>query len=152
MPKKYKLTGDFEAEYTIIGMTSQARGYKLAMLINEKLGLHFHRTDDFTRNGKYDLDFALFEYQAKDTRRIYYLLFNRSTEGMLAPALKGIDAFLIFFEILNPVEIRQLISALRNGPGVQAAYEIKPETVKDFDQVLEDLEVHLMNRPAPAPE
>ena len=147
MPKKHKLTGDFSPEYTVIGISSQARGYKLAMQVNEKLGLHLRRVEDFPKQGTEGRNYALYEDQAKDSRRLYYLLSNRHPEGLLATALKGIDAFIVIFECLSKMEISELLLLLRKGQGIQAAYEIKVETVKDFDLMLEDLEVHLMNRP-----
>lgn len=146
MPRKYKLSGDFDPEYTVIGISSQARGYKLAMQVNEKLELHLHRTDDFSLQSTSERTYALYEDQAKDSRRLFYLLYNRHPEGLMVASLKGIDAFFIIFESLNTVEINELLQMFRKGQGIQAAYEIKIDTVKDFDHLLEDLEVHLMNR------
>ena len=152
MPKKHKLTGDFSPEYSVIGISSQARGYKLAMQVNEKLDLHMRRVEDFPKHGNEERYYALYEDQAKDSRRIYYLLSNRHQEGLLIPALKGIDGFLVIFENLSQAEVTELLLLLRKGQGIQAAYEIKVETVKDFDHLLEDLEVHLMDRPKPVAE
>ena len=144
MPKKFKLTGDFSPDYTVIGISSQARGYKLAMLVNEKLGLHLQRVDDLAFHKDAERVFMLYEATAKDSRRKYYLLYNRNPEGLLVPSLKGMDAFLIIDEEFNAVETSLALSTLRKGPGIQAAYEIKISTVKDFDLLLEDLEVHLI--------
>lgn len=145
MPKKHKLTGDFLPEYSVIGLTAQARGYKLAMLVNEKLNLHLHRVDDFSVQGRQPRSFSLYEDQARDSRRMFYLLYNRHPEGLLTPSMKGIDAYLIIFEDLGKQEIRELLTLLRSGAGIQAAYEIQVPTIKDFDLLMEDLEVHLIN-------
>lgn len=145
MPKKHKLTGDFSPEYTVLGLSCQARGYKLAILINEKLELHLRRVEDFTAHGKAGLTYPLYKDQARDSRRMFYVLYNRHTEGLLVAALKGIDAFIVIFESLAPAEISLLLTRLRKGPGIQAAYEIKAPSVKDFDLLIEDLEVHVMN-------
>jgi hypothetical protein len=145
MPKKHKLTGDFTPDYTVIGISSQARGYKLAMLVNGKLGLRLQRVEDLSLHEKPDRAYMLYEYRAKDSARIYHLLYNRHPEGLLAPALKGIDAFLLLYESLPAVETGMILSALRKGQGIQAAYTIDIATVKGFDSLLEDLEVHLMS-------
>lgn len=152
MPKKHRLTGDFSPEYSVIGVSSQARGYKLAMQVNEKLDLHLRRVEDFPKHGTEERYYALYEDQAKDSRRLYYLLSNRHQEGLLVPALKGIDGFIVIFESLSQGEINELLLLLRKGQGIQAAYEIKVETVRDFELLLEDLEVHLMDRPGPVTE
>lgn len=150
MPKKFKLTGDFSPEYTVIGISSQAKGYKLAMVVNETLEFHFKRVEDFHVPGKNEVGYTLYQDQARDSDRIYYLLYNRHVEGMLVPLLKGIDALLVIYDSLSGSEINLLLGALRKGKGVQAAYEIKVESIKDFDHLLEDLEVHLMNMKKPA--
>jgi len=145
MPKKHKLTGNFAPEYSVIGITAQARGYKLAMAVNEKLDLHLFRVEDFPGHGKQSSGFILYEAQEKDTLRMFYLLYNRHPEGLLVPSLKGIDAFVIVFEDLGKQEITDLLNRLRQGTGIQAAYEIRVATIKDFDLLMEDLEVHLLN-------
>ena len=145
MPKKHKLTGDFSPDYTVIGISSQVRGYKLAMLVNEKLELHLYRVQDFAVHSKPDRVYMLYEAHARDSRRMYHLLYNRNPEGHLVPSLKGLDAFLITDEELNSAEISKALSQLRKGQGIQAAYDIKLNTVKDLDLLLEELEVHLMD-------
>jgi hypothetical protein len=144
VPKKHKLTGDFSPDYTVIGISSQARGYKLAMLVNEKLGFHFHRMEDFQGHDRPEHQYILYEDQAKDSRRIYHLLYNRHPDGLLVSSLKGIDAFLVIYESLSSFETTATLKALRQGQGIQAAYEIEISTVKGFDLLLEDLEVHLL--------
>ena len=145
MPRKHKLTGDFAPDYTVIGISSQARGYKLAMLVNERLAFRLHRMDDFFPHGIPDRAYAVYEDRARDSTRTYHLLYNRHPEGLLAPSLKGIDAFLIVQESLSATETSITLSALRKGTGIQAAYEIDVSTVKGFEFIMEDLEVHLMD-------
>jgi hypothetical protein len=145
MPKKHRLTGDFSPDYTVIGISTQLKGYKLAMLVNEKLGYHLRRVEDFIPHGKPDQALILYEDKTKDNRRVYYLLFNRHPEGWLLPAVKGIDAFLLIHESIGTTETSTILSALRKGQEIQAAYEIQVPTLKDFEIVLQDLEVHLLN-------
>jgi len=116
----------------------------IVMLVNEKLDCRLHRIDDFAVHGK-EQYYILYEYQGKESQRMYYLLYNRHQEGWLFASLKGIDAFFIIQESLSPPETSALLSTLRKGHGIQAAYEIRISTVKDFDLLLQDLEVHLMN-------
>lgn len=153
MVKKYKLSGDFTPEYTVLGLSSQARGYRLAMLVNQRLDLRLRRVQDFPGSGqKEPLFYALYQHEDHDLRRVYNLLYNRSTKRLLVPALKGIDAFIVLHERLQPAEITSMLSTLRQGTGIQAAYEIKLATVKDFDLLLEDLEVHIINMKKPGEE
>jgi hypothetical protein len=153
MAKKYKLSGNFTPEYTVLGLSSQARGYRLAMLVNERLELHLRRVEDFPGTGPREpLNYALYQYEDPDLRRIYNLLYNRNTEGLLVPVLKGIDAFLVLHESLSAGEITSLLTRLRQGTGIQAAYEIKLSSVKDFELLLEDLEVHIINMIKPGEE
>lgn len=153
MAKKYKLSVDFTPEYTVLGLSSQARGYRLAMLVNKKLELHLRRVEDFPGTGPREpLNYALYQHEDPDLRRIYNLLYNRNTEGLLVPALKGIDAFMVLHERLSAGEISSLLARLRQGTGIQAAYEIKLSSVKDFEFLLEDLEVHTINMKKPGEE
>ena len=153
MPKKFKLTGDFIPEYTVIGISSQARGYRLAIMVNEKLKLHLRRKEDFPGPGnRQELNYALYQDIVKDLPRNFYLLYNRHPEGLLVPSLKGIDAFLVIYESLPSRDVNALLSRLRQGQGIQAAYTIKSSTAKDFDLLLEDLEVHIMKQEKTAVE
>jgi hypothetical protein len=145
MAKRHRLTGDFSPDYTVLGISSQARGYKLAMLVNEKLGFRFHRIEDFTTHDKPGQAFVLYEDQARESQRMYYLLYNFHLEGLLVPSLKGIDAFMIIYESFTSAETTITLSSLRKGKGIQAAFEIEVPPIKGFDILLDDLEVHLMN-------
>jgi hypothetical protein len=150
MAKRFKLSGEFTPDYTVIGLSSQARGYRLAMVVNQRLDLHLRRVMDFPgRDPRQPLFYILYQHEDHDLRRIYNLLYNRNTEGLLIPALKGIDAFLVVLENLSSAETGALLSRLRHGTGIQAAYEIRLSTIKDFDLLLEDLEVHIMGMKSP---
>lgn len=150
MARKHKLSGDFIPEYTVIGLSSLARGYRLAMKVNEKLGLKLRRVADYPGRGPdQPLLYSLYYYNDRELRRNYILLYNRNPEGMLVPQLKGIDAFLVLHERLSSAESGAMLNTLRQGPGIQAAYEINISAVKDFDLLMQDLEVFITDTNQP---
>lgn len=74
----------------------------------------------------------------------YYFLGNRCQESVLLPELKQTD-YLFFAE--GPMKKTQkdnLLKVIRSAQGVLTAFEIRFETIKNYDVLLNDLELHFM--------
>jgi hypothetical protein len=97
----------------------------------------FTKMDDFHGH-------SFFYFRDDNDFNAFYLLGNRSQESVLLPELKQTD-YLFFVE--GPIKKSQkdnLLKAIRNAQGVLTAFEIRFETIKNYDVLLNDLELHYM--------
>ena len=140
MAKKILLKSRSEpALYTLFGISCHLRDYHLVFLLNEQLELAFVKKDDFL--GCYSLYF----YRDEDCYNAYYLLGNRGEDTTLLPELKQTD-FLLLVE--GPFKKNQKESLLANIKGIQsvlAVFEIRFATIRNYESILNDLEIHFMN-------
>jgi hypothetical protein len=74
----------------------------------------------------------------------YYFFSNHNQEGKLFPAQKTIDYFLLINGLIAENKLQQLVSVIRNRPGVIAAYNFDLKKIKNYEDFLTDLELYMM--------
>ncbi len=135
------------AIFTLIGISCHMKDYRLSYQLNKDLGLNFLRMEDLKialTHKKDPAEFSLYYYPDEDYFNTYYLLANRSQEFVLAPEIKQIDFLMIVEGEFRKAQKDGLIRCIRNIPNVLTAYEIKFAEIKNFEMLLNDLEMHLM--------
>lgn len=149
MARKLKIEIDFNQDNTLIGISCHKKDYWIAFNLNEKLNLNLKRIEDLpVYNSKLDLliSYPLFSYHSLDTHSCYYLFSNHNPEGKIFPALKAIDFFLLINGLANKNEISEKIGHIKKIPNILTAYKIDLSKVKDFEGLLSDLELHIMEK------
>jgi hypothetical protein len=131
--KKSKLIIDYEFDFSLWGITTSARGYKLAWDINRLLDVRLVRQPDLVvgfRNSE-DKSFAYYAYETTLNR--LKLFKNRPTDGdpgkyFLIPEFPHFD-----FIILAAMEehyAENLVDTLRSIPAVELVASIPMEGLK----------------------
>lgn len=90
-------------------------------------------------------EFSLYTYYDEDYFNIYYLVCNRCQEYVLAPEIKQVDFLLIVEGEFKKAQKDRLIKSTRSIPNILTAYEIKFAEIKNYETLLNDMEMHLMN-------
>jgi len=132
--KKSKLVIDYEFDFELVGVTSSAKGYKLAWEINQLLGIHLVKQPDLVVGFKNNLEknFSYFAYETQLNR--LKLLKNRPNEQetgkyFLIPEFPHFD-----FIILSSMEERSpehnLAALIKTIHSVQLASNIPLEGLK----------------------
>ena len=136
------------AIFTLIGISCHLKDYRISFLLNKHLGLDFLKMEDLkiTLTDKKDpAEFSLYNYYDEDYFNRYYLICNRSQEYVLAPEIKQVDFLLIVEGEFKKAQKDRLIKSIRSIPNVLTAYEIKFAEIKNYETLLNDMEMHLMN-------
>ncbi len=135
------------AIFTLIGISCHVKDYRISFLLNKHLGSDFLRMEDLKvalNNKKDPTEFSLYYYYDEDYFNTYYLVSNRSQEFVLAPEIKQVDFLMIVEGDFRKAQKDRLITSIRNIPNVIMAYEIKFAEIKNYETLLNDMEMHFM--------
>ena len=139
MAKKIFLeTRDEPALFTLFGISCHLKDYRLSYHLNHKLDLSFVKMEDF-------LGFSFYFLRDEDCFNSYYLLGNRGQESILLPDLKQTDFLLLVEGPVKKIQKERLLEKIRGIQNVLTAFEVRFETIKNYNIMLTDLELHLMN-------
>ena len=147
MAKKLKLSSGLSGDYTTFGIACHLKDYRMAFLINQKLGISFRRMEDLSfgdKDNKRSYSFYIFKHP--DERRNYFLISNHHPDGRLIPAERGIDFFIVVDDVLPSSVTKQLISSIQSIPNVLTAFEIDPGKIKNLEIIFEEIELHLLKK------
>lgn len=132
--KKSKLVIDYEFDFELVGITSSAKGYKLAWEINQLLGIHLVKQADLVVGFKNNVEksFAYFSYETQLNR--LKLLKNRpndieTAKYFLIPEFPHFD-FIILSQMEELSSDDNLATLIKTIPAIQLATNIPLEGLK----------------------
>jgi hypothetical protein len=89
-------------------------------------------------------EFSLYYYHDEDYFNKYYLLANRSQDLVMAPEIKQVDFLLLIEGEFRKAQKDRLIKSIREIPNVLTAYEVKFAEIKNYETLLNDMELHFV--------
>lgn len=123
--------------FTLFGISCHLKDYRLTFLLNKKLELEFTKMEDFN-------NYSFYYCRDEDRFNTYYLLGNRGQDTILFPGLKQTDFILLVEGPFKKVQKEKLLENIRAIQNVLTSFEIRFETIKNYESVLTDLEIHMM--------
>jgi len=139
MAKKILLnTRPEPTHYTLIGISCHLKDYRLSYLLNRQLDLNLVKLDDFR-------DFSLYFCRDEDRMNSYFLLGNRGQETVLLPELKQTDYLLLLEGHVRKPQKEKLLEKIRSIQHVLTTFEVRFETIRNYETILNDLVIHFMN-------
>jgi hypothetical protein len=123
--------------FTLFGISCHLKDYRLTFLLNKVLELEFTKMEDFN-------NYSFYYCRDEDRFNTYYLLGNRGQEAILFPGLKQTDYILLVEGPFKKVQKEKLLENIRGIQNVLTAFEIRFETIKNYELVLADLEIHMI--------
>ncbi|MFZ4520842.1 MAG: IPExxxVDY family protein [Bacteroidales bacterium] len=124
--------------FTLLGISCHLKDFRLSYLLNKNLELEFVKMDDFQ-------GYSFYFCRDEDRFNAYYLLGNRGPESFLLPDFKTVDFFLLLEGPVKKVQKDLLLEKIRGIQQVLTAFEMRLSTVKNYELLLTDLELHFMN-------
>jgi hypothetical protein len=91
------------------------------------------------------MEYSFYYCRDEDRYNIYYLLGNRGQDNILFSGLKQTDYIMLVEGPFKKIQKDKLLENIRSIQNVLTAFEIRFETIKNYETVLIDLEIHLMN-------
>lgn len=133
MSKKKKHILDFEEEldFELIGLCSHHSDYRLVWSINQSLGFHLEKSDNYDnydRKGSIISEHSAYVWEDETDRLTYHLIKNKAGGKFLIPELPAIDFFLFLCENVA-VNGDELLTKLKAIPSIIAAYTFDADEI-----------------------
>jgi hypothetical protein len=131
--KKNKLVIDYEFDFRLLGISSFARGYKLAWDLNQKLGINLVKQPDLVVGFKNN-DEKSFSFYAHETPLNRLKLFKNKPQEQdpgkyfLIPEFPHFD--FIILAAMEETHTHHLVESIRSIPSVQLLSDIPLEGLK----------------------
>ncbi len=151
MSKKLKLAMEYTPEFSLIGVFTPQKDYRLCWLLNRHLKTDLRRLPDFiyhhakstSGEGKEDT-FSVYHYESTALRTSYFMISNRGRQGVvLFPKPKNMDYLLLCRRASSVSDIQDMVKKIREVPDVQAAYLLEDNPDRQAKEVLYDFEMYL---------
>lgn len=134
---KVLLTLEDAYEFTLIGISSHTKDYRLCWELNKYVELDLIRTEDLEINSKDVVGkYAFYEYLDEENYLDYYLIANRGNNGYLVPERKTFDYLLMIKGDVEDYQEEELLGKIRSLDHVLASYSIDPNELKSKQNLL----------------
>lgn len=135
--KKHILTFDDEPEFELIGICTHHSDYRLAWSMNEALGFHLAKCDDYPvedKKGQPQSEHSMYSFEDEEDRVLYYMIKNKSQGKLLIAECPSIDYFL-FLCNNYAVDTEDLVKRIKEVPSVVAAFVFDPEELPSTELI-----------------
>ncbi|NNE55852.1 MAG: IPExxxVDY family protein [Flavobacteriales bacterium] len=129
MPAQITLDIDYDFDFSLVAISCFEWEYRLAWLINKKLGSNLVRDEDLEVRFKSDQSYhALYTGACNDGECKLALIKNREADGIMMPELVQIDYMLKIEDAYSNAE--DYVKKLREITQIQGAYLIDVEKLR----------------------
>ena len=146
MAKKIKIQVDFTENNKLICVSCHKKDYWFAYHLNEVMRIKLRRLKDFpffqSRLNEL-LAYSIFHDFSPDDQLGFYLISNFNKQSPLFPELKTTDFFLLIQGRPTEAKLTDVLSQIRSISGVLTAFMPDAQRIKDYDNLLADLELHM---------
>jgi hypothetical protein len=149
MARKILLDVHSEPVYiTLIGVSCHFKDYRFTHLLNKGLGFSFAKETELpvvVPGRKEQSVFSFYQFRDEENYLHYSLIANRSEEFVLVPEARQVDFILVIEGEMKKSRVNALLKGIGSIQNVLMAYEIKTTAIKNIENLLTDIELHLMN-------
>ena len=123
--------------FTLFGIASHAKDYRLSWAINKALGIALERPPQNEANPTDIFEqFSIHQHDDADNFLIYTLISNRSINGLFAPDQKKVDFFLKIEGGIAEMRKSEMMAELNKIELVLAVYAIDPAKIRSKQNFL----------------
>ncbi len=128
------LAEEFFENSFLMGIVAPVKDYMFSWQVNNKLGFKFRINNSLEiqlRKKSRNYFFSVYEYPEPGCSTIHYLYNNQNDGEYLLPEFKQLDfLWLIKGEEINKEELKKLLVAIKEIPGVLLVNEMTNEKIK----------------------
>ncbi len=147
MKIRLQLSQPTDEEHLMIGVSSSLKDYQLSYYLNKHFQTYFKKMPDipfYNKNGEIG-KFAFYHFYDEDLRMDYYLFANKSSKTTAVGAYPHFEFFVLFKLSSYQVHVNDILKEMRRIPYINAALQIPLQKLKNLEELLEDLELHLLS-------
>lgn len=138
--KKSKLLVQYEYDFELFGISSTARDYKLAWLLNQALNIHIVKVEDleidYHNQDKVITSHFLFETEYTSLRLIRNKSFGEDKKPLLIPELPNFDYFVLIQDQGHVFNIPKILDRLRKLELIQYIQPIEIDKLKSKENLI----------------
>ena len=138
MNKTYlKLTLDLD--FVLIAITAPLKDYVLCHKINTRLNMGFERIEEheiFFNIDEPAWNFSKYFFFIEEGEQEFYLISNKSSDGLLIPEMGNVDFFIIIRAFIDKEDLDKLINGLNKLAEIQVAAKIDPAKLKSKENLM----------------
>lgn len=147
MPRKLKLDSSFDKDFTLIGIVSHHRDYRLIWFINEKLHLRLVKLDNLKifndKKGEFQ-EYSLYYFDEPLAFKTYYFIANQGEKGLLFSEHRQTNFFLLIKGNVSQEMKNDIVKQIYTIGIILTVHSIPLSSVKNIDNFLSDLELHML--------
>ena len=146
MKLRLKKTKSSNKDHLLIGISSVSEDFMLAHFLNKHFQTSFIKQKDIPFYNTKGLlgHFHFHSFYNPDLRVEYYLFSNKNNNSVVFPKYRHFEYFILFAHSTFSIPIEAILKELWTISVINAAIKIPIETIKNLDDVLEDIEIHLL--------
>jgi hypothetical protein len=140
--KKRKLKAEFDYDFSVFGIISALKGYKLAWLLNSKLDLQLDKAEDIKIEFLKSQNLLISNYLYETEHCSFRLLKNKSVgkygknSAFLVPEMNQFDFLIILSGFENTLTNQALKEKISLIPGVQYVRPFSVESLKSKENLI----------------
>ena len=140
--KKRRLQAEFEFDFSLLGIISAAKEYKLAWQLNKQLEIELNKVNDIELEFIKGPSLLISNYLYETEHSFMRLLKNRSMRefdsqaAFLIPELKRFDFLIMFQGFQSTFSDGELKTKLSSVPAIQYVQEIALEKLKSKENLI----------------
>ena len=156
--KKLTLDIGYNFDFALVGITSHIKDYKISWLLNNNLKFNFIKIMDYlisnetkkqTKKENFLFDkkedaslnssingFSQYYYQIEENHVSYFLISNKSENGLLIPELPIVDYFILIQGPITENEIEKFITSIREIPDISTVYKVDVSKLKSKNNLI----------------
>ena len=135
--KKFSIEDDFE--FSLIGISSHSKDYRLCWSLNENLGTNFIKKDDLRVElmKSHEISFfSFYEYAMEENFNVQYILSNSGSSGMLLPEHRNLDFFWMIKGAFSKLNMRDHLQKISQLDVVITCMEINVGSLKSKQNLI----------------
>jgi hypothetical protein len=132
---EYKETFDF----LLFGLSSHENDYRLVWKINQTFSFNFERGKNHKIRSKKtgeEIEFAMYSYDDEDTFYLYYLIANKSEQGVLLEELKNIDYLIMIQGEFTDAFSNGFYNRLKKIENVHGVFKLDAASLKNRENLV----------------
>lgn len=134
-----KLSIDNDYEFSLVGISSHSKDYRLCWSLNTALQTKFTKKEDLkvelVKMREISL-FSFYEFEEEENFNFHYIIGNSGTSGLLLPEHKNLDYFWMIKGMFSKANMRELLAKLSTVEAVITCLEIDVASLKSKQNLI----------------
>ncbi|MES1223463.1 MAG: IPExxxVDY family protein [Bacteroidota bacterium] len=134
-----KLSIDDDYDFSLVGISSHSKDYRLCWSVNNQLGTAFVKKEDLkvelVKSHEISL-FSFYEHEDEENFNMQYIIANNGTSGMLLPEHRNLDYFWMIKGNFTKQNMRDLLEKLSKVEAVITCLEMDVATLKSKQNLI----------------